>query len=317
MPKPQIRVLVVTNMYPSEKNPTKGIFVKETVDVLRQRQLEIDVMRIEGGRTPLKYFSGMFRLWGRLMRKRYDLIHAYYVYSGIVARMQSLCPVVLTLCGSDVNLPSQRPLSRWLSRRVSKTIVQSQEMKDLLGRESATVLPFGVNLSLFEAVPQADARSLLRLDQGARFALFPYAPHREGKRHSLFVAAVDKAKEEVPELAPLVLENLPREQVPLCMSAADVMVLTSEAEGSPTTVKEALACGLPIVAVDVGDVRELISGVDGCWICPATADEIAEGILRALEFGRRTGGRERALQMSSEVTSKRLTSLYEELLLWS
>ena len=83
---------------------------------------------------------------------------------------------------------------------------------------------------------------------------------------------------------------------------------------SPITVKEALACGLPIVAVDVGDVEELVSGVDGCWICDATEDAIAQGVLRALSFGRRTEGRKRASEMSSEATAAKLMAIYEELL---
>jgi glycosyltransferase involved in cell wall biosynthesis len=110
------------------------------------------------------------------------------------------------------------------------------------------------------------------------------------------------------------MKGVPREYVPVYMSAADVMVLVSETEGSPITVKEALACGLPIVSVDVGDVAELVAGVDGCWICDANEEAIAQGILRALSFGRRTDGRKRALELSSEVTASKLMALYAEVL---
>jgi len=314
MLKQDTKVLIVTNMYPSGDNPTVGIFVKETLDELRTLGLDIEILHVRGGRAPFKYAIGVFRLWWRLLRHRYDLIHAYYVYSGLVARMQPFCPVVVTLCGSDVNLPSQRRFSKWLSRRVSKTIVQTQKMKKLLGDETATILPFGVNLSLFAPMPRELARSRLGLSTEARFALFPYDPCRKGKRYDLFTAAVSNARQKEPRLGSLVLRNLPREFVPLHMSAADVMVLTSETEGSPTTIKEALACGLPIVSVDVGDVAELIAGVDGCWICDATENEIAEGVLKALSFGRRTDGRGRALEMSSSVTALRLLALYEEVI---
>jgi hypothetical protein len=310
----RIRVLVVTNTYPTEKNPSNGIFVKEMVDVQRQLGLDVGVFYIGGRRTPLKYAIGILRLWGQLLRKRYDLIHAYYVYSGIVARMQLLYPVIVTLCGSDVNLPSQRPFSKFLYKMVSRTIVQTQRMKELLGDKNAIVMHMGVNLSIVRLVPQSEARSRLGLSQDSKFALFPYDPSRKLKRYDLFIGALTKAKRDQPALEPLIMKGLPKEWVPIYMSAADVLVLTSDIEGSPNTVKEALACGLPIVSVDVGDVVELITGIDGCWICEAIDDAIAQGILKAVSFGRRTDGRKRALEFSSEITASKLMALYEEVL---
>jgi len=44
-------------------------------------------------------------------------------------------------------------------------------------------------------------------------------------------------------------------EMPWYYSAADAMILCSDSEGSPTSVKEALACNLPVVSTDVGDVR--------------------------------------------------------------
>lgn len=312
--KSRIRVLIVTNTYPNEKNPSDGVFVKEILDVQKQLGLDAEVFYIRGRRTPFKYAIAVFRLWWQLLRKRYDLIHSYYVYSGIVARMQFLYPIIVTLCGSDVNLPSQRPFSKVLSRVVSKTIVQTQRMKKLLGNRKAIVMHMGVNLSVMRTVPQSEARAQLRLSQVSRFALFPYDPSRKLKRYGLFIGAVMNARGKQPTLEPLVMKGLPKEWAPIYMSAADVLVLTSDIEGSPNSVKEALACGLPIVSVDVGDVAELIAGVDGCWICDANEDAIAEGILKALSFGRRTDGRKRALELSSEVTAAKLMALYAEVL---
>jgi glycosyltransferase involved in cell wall biosynthesis len=314
MLRSRIRVLIVTNMYPTEDDPSSGIFVKETVDVMRASGLHVEVFSIEGRRTPLKYVVGVFRLWGRLLRHKYDVIHAYYVYSGIVARAQLSCPVVLTLCGSDVNLSSQRPFSKVLSGVVSKTIVQTRRMKQLLGYEDAIVMHLGVNLSLVRPLPREEARSQLGLSRDTFFALFPYDPSRKVKRYDLFSRGLELAKRSEPKLRSLVMKDLPKQFTPVYMSAADVMVLTSESEGSPNTIKEALACGLPLVSVDVGDVAELTEGVEGCWICEADDDSIAKGIIKALSFGRRTNGRERAKELSSEVTVQRLLDLYSEVL---
>jgi len=308
------RILVVTNMYPTKKHPPSGVFVKEAVDMMKTSGLDVDVLFIRGRRTPFKYLMGIPRLWWLLLRNRYDLIHAYYVYSGFVARAQLVCPVILTLCGSDVNLPSQRSLSRLLSRLVSKTIVRTRRMKELLGNEGAIVMHLGVNLALVCPIPQAEARLKLGLPSNGKFALFPYDPSRKVKRHDLFSLALERARRIEPRLQPLVMKDLPKNLTPVYMSASDVLVMTSETEGSPNTIKEALACGLPIVSVDVGDVAELVEGVEGCFVCEANEDALAKGMIEALIFGRRTDGRERAKEISSEIMMQRLLDLYSEVL---
>ena len=308
-----IRILVVTNMFPTPERPSDGIFVKEAVDVLRAEGVDIDILYISGRRTPVKYGLGVIRLWRQLRRKKYDLVHAYYGYSGFVACMQRLYPVVLTLCGSDVNLSSQRPVSKLASALSSRTIVQTSRMRELLGKRDAIVMHLGVNLDVVRPIPRSNARRQLRLDEDALLALFPYDPLRREKRFDLFESAVTEAGNTEPRLRPLVVTQVPKDRIPLYMSAADVLVMTSEAEGSPNTIKEALACGLPIVSVDVGDVRETVAGVEGCWICDADRHALAEAIVKAARFGR-TRGRERAELLSSKIVGQKLVRLYEQIL---
>jgi len=308
-----IRVLVVTNMFPTAQRPSDGIFVKETIDVLRAQGVGIDVLHIKGRRTPIKYAIGIGRLWSQLRKSKYDLVHAYYGYSGIVACMQRRYPTVLTLCGSDVNLASQRPISRLASALSSVTTVQTSRMKELLGRDDAIVMHLGVNLDLMKPIPRSEACRRLGLDEGELFALFPYDPLRPEKRFGLFENAVAEAVRSEPRLRPLVVTQVAKDMIPIYMSAADALVMTSESEGSPNTVKEALACGLPIVSVDVGDVKETIAGVEGCWICDADRGALAEAVVKAVRFGR-TRGRERAELLSSRIVGQKLVRLYEEIL---
>ncbi|MCX6344472.1 MAG: glycosyltransferase [Armatimonadetes bacterium] len=96
-----LKVLAVTNMYPTDSKPYCGISVQGHVEALRAAGIEVDVLFIDGPASKLNYLWGIFRLWACLLRKRYDVIHAHYVYIGWVARMQIGTPVVVTSHGSD------------------------------------------------------------------------------------------------------------------------------------------------------------------------------------------------------------------------
>ena len=82
--------------------------------------------------------------------------------------------------------------------------------------------------------------------------------------------------------------------MPLLFAAADVLVLTSTSEGSPVSVMEALAGGVPIVATDVGDVKSMVSGVPNCYSGAYDCGQFVrwvEAVDRTvLEFRRRGAG---------------------------
>jgi len=91
--------------------------------------------------------------------------------------------------------------------------------------------------------------------------------------------------------------------------------VTSLQEGSPTIVKEALACNLSVVSVIVGDVAERVEGIEGCEIVPDDKPEtIAAAIERSLRRGGRIRGREAVTQLDEKVLAGKLIGIYRSVL---
>ena len=113
------------------------------------------------------------------------------------------------------------------------------------------------------------------------------------------------------------LKGYTRDQVTALMYNCHALLMTSKTEGSPQVVKEAMACGCPIVSVDVGDVAERTSGVEGCYVVPTReSKDIAEALQKVLAYNGRTNGRERiiAMGLSNEQVAKRLEHIYKNVL---
>ena len=113
------------------------------------------------------------------------------------------------------------------------------------------------------------------------------------------------------------LKGYNRNQVNALMYNCDALLMTSKTEGSPQVIKEAMACGCPIVSVDVGDVAERTSGVEGCYVVHTREPkDIAEALQKALAFEGNTKGREKVVVMglTNEQVAERLIAIYKGVL---
>jgi glycosyltransferase involved in cell wall biosynthesis len=298
------RVLVVTNLWPSPADPGYGSFVKAQMESLRRFGVDYDAVFANGRESKGNYLRAVFEIRRRLAVSRYDLIHAHFGMSGWLARFQLRVPLVVSFMGDDVlgrrdrrgrNSLEGRFLqasSRVLARRAAAIIVKSRQMKERLGIESAHVIPNGVDLTLFRPMDRDAARKQLGLDATRNYVLFPYDPAITIKRFDLFEQSVRLARQQLPGLAILKVLGVPREQMPLYLNAADMLLLTSYAEGSPNAVKEAMAVNLPVVSVDVGDVRDQVGPTEGCYLVPPRAETIAARVVEVCRRGLRTRGRD-------------------------
>jgi len=312
-----MKILELTNMYPTTEKPALGTFVKDQVESVRREGVDIDVFVVNGWKNKFSYFWGFFRFWAWLLTHRYDIIHAHYVFSGIIARAQFLYPVVLTHHGLEAFLGWQRIPSGIITRLVDKVIVRTKEMKDKLGSYNAEIIPAGVDFELFRPIPRDEARCKLGIDSSEKkmvLVLWGGTKPRKEKRLDITKSAIAIAQKKDPNIELAVVTDKPHEVIPLYMNACDVLLLVSDAEGSPNVVKEAMACNLPVVSVPVGDVPNLIGNTKGCFLCCQDPADVAEKLLLALKPGTRTDGRDKIQHLSQKVIAQRIIGVYQDVL---
>jgi teichuronic acid biosynthesis glycosyltransferase TuaC len=304
-----VKVLVVTNMYPTPAEPWFGCFVREQVEDLQRLGVEIEVLAFDGRRRRSAYFSAARRLPRRLGEEPFDLVHAHYGLTGALVAAQRRVPVVTSFYGSDTVVPWQRAIS-WLVARSTTPIFVSREAARRLGYTRALIVPTAVDLDLFQPLERREARRALRWPEEGRYVLLPGARRNPVKGAALFDRVVERAWRTVPDLEPVSLEGFSRRQVALVMSAVDVTLMTSLWEGSPVAVKESLASLTPVVSVAVGDVPELLAGLPGCTVAARDADALAAGVLRAVEAPRDPSLRERVQPFSRPRIAERILAAY-------
>jgi teichuronic acid biosynthesis glycosyltransferase TuaC len=308
-----MRVLVLTNMYPHEADASFGTFVYEQVRALRSLGVDMDVLFINGRASRWNYLSGIKRLWRQTRAVRYDLIHAHYVFSGLIARTQHRLPIVQSFHGAGEMVGYQGRLCKWLAPWVDQAIVTSPAHKAQLGYAGAEIIPCGVDLDLFVPQPRTDARAKLGWPQEGKVVLWLGDPRPE-KRLDVVRASYDNLRQRHSDVTLQVVSKVPHQTVPLYMNAADVLILCSDTEGSPVVIKEAMACNLPIVSTAVGDVPAVIQGVEGCHLAEQTVEDLADKLELALARDRRTEGRQAIQHLQTQGEARTILALYERVL---
>jgi glycosyltransferase involved in cell wall biosynthesis len=323
-----MRVLVVTNIYPTGAHPANGAFVAAQVESLREVGIDIDVLfvdRLHEGR-------GVYRNLAETVRASFnavspDLVHVMYggVMSATVTKTIRKRPVLVSFCGSDLLGSRGGPVevlsgrfgviaSKRAAVRAAGIVVKSENLLSALPRgidhSRVWLLPNGVDLRRFRPMDRSESERRLGWDPSRRHVLFPADPTRPEKRFALAEACVAHLNQNGADVELHVLRDVPHAEVPSWLNAASAILMTSTHEGSPNAVKEALACNVPVVSVDVGDVRARIGVIDGCFVADPTREDLAAKLGLALKRNAPIDARERLADLSVDHVAAKLREIY-------
>lgn len=299
--------------------------IKSQGDSLSREGVDMDYYIIEGSGVS-GYFKNIARLRKKLKKQPFDLIHAHYGLSAIIAyfakRKQRLVVSFMgdDLVGSNNEDGSISTFSKVLiaiNKVFAKylfdyNIVKSSEMAKVLNLEKVEVIPNGVDFDRFYELDRSQARTRLSLDPDKKIALFCANPKRFEKNYKLAKAAVDHINDENYTL--LCIHGIDQNELVYYYNASNCLVLTSFHEGSPNVVKEAMASNMAVVSTNVGDVSEVITGVEGSYIVDYNVQEVASKIIASCSLSGRIDGRSKIGHLESSVIAKKIINIYNKVL---
>jgi teichuronic acid biosynthesis glycosyltransferase TuaC len=288
-------------------------FIKEQADFLKKLGVNIDFSLIKG-KGWLGYLMNYPALLKKLRSFQPLLIHAHYGFSGGLAVLQRKVPVIVTFHGSDINDRGFERLISMLVIRLSKynIFVSTKLAKSAGVKKKYSIISCGVDMDYAVQLDKNVCRKKLGLALNDKYVLFSSSFDEPVKNIKLAQLAIGKLN----NVNLLELKGYTREEVNLLMNACDLILVTSFNESGPLVVKEAVACGCPVVSTNVGDVEEVIGDIEGCYVTGFSPDEIAEKIKLILNSGKRIGRRDKIyhLELDAETVAKKILNIYTNLL---
>ena len=257
------------------------------------------------------YLKNFFRIRSAVKKNQIDIIHAHYSFTAFICALTFSAPIVVSLMGSDVIASKWRRRIIVLFSRLfwKKVIVKTEQMKILIGIEEAEVLPNGVDMEFYCPLDSDKAKERLGWSHLNFHIVFPSDKFRLEKNFKLLSEAVSFLSRPMVEVHEM--KGMDKSEVRDFYAAADVVVMTSLREGSPNAIKEALSMNKCVISTPVGDVEELIQGVQGAWIVPFDHEELAECISIVMTMTNpKSDGRKAMVRLSAPKIATRLETIY-------
>lgn len=317
-----MKVLHITNNYPTTKFPIYGIFVKEQILSLRKEGVDVDVFFINGReKGKFEYLRSVFKLKKKLKKEEYDLIHCHHALTAIIYIFSSLYKNNKWVLSYQNNPEHELGIKvfKFINKRVCGLIFKGGIPKYAAHKKSF-YLSNGVDLNFFKPYDYKESREKLNLFLEKRYILFVSSNYiRKQKRFDRFqeILRIIRSKPGYKNVEELKMINVKRDEIPYFFNAADLHLLTSDFEGSPNSVKECMACNIPVVSTNVGDVKELLHNVQNSYVSNSIDDnEIAELVIKVLSTNKRSDGREKliAQNLDNKSVAKKLVKIYAQIL---
>ena len=314
-----MKVLHITNNYPTKKHPIFGIFVKEQIDSLSELGIENEVFFINGReRGKTEYLMSILKLRKLLNKKKFDVIHCHHAFSAVCFVLTGHYKRNKSIVSyqNDPSNEQGNKLFEFVRKKVDAIILKNNST--IVNNISIFSQPNGVNTNLFLPIERKKCLVKLNLNPSKKYVLFVSSNFiREQKRYDRFQKTLEivKYKYGVKDLEELKLINTKRELVPYFFNAASLHLLSSDFEGSPNSVKEAMACNIPVVSTDVGNVQELLNGVNGSYVAKSNnAEDLAAFVVKALNNKEPLNSRNILIQKQLDIESvaKKIISIYNK-----
>lgn len=307
-----MRILVVANFNTGHFSP----FVVEQVDSIRKLGVEFEYFGVVGKGT-LGYLKNLPALKRKIKEFRPDIVHAHYGLSGTLASLQNLVPVIVTYHNGETLSPVVNAISAIGSLRAAHTIYVAQHIRKLsyAKPKEYSIIPCGITLEDISLTPYSTARKELGFSPEKKYILFGGAFDNLRKNYPLLKEAIQLLPDN-ETIECIEMKGLKRSEINKLMCAVDCFALPTKSEGSPQALKEAMACNCPIVATDVADIKQLLGEIEGHYLCSFSPQSVAKCLRNAFEFGKRTHGRKRIieLQLTNNLVAQRVMNVYKQVL---
>ena len=286
-------VLFVAGFLESDSLPNYTMpFIDRQLESLKSNGLNVFPLSIQSHKSRLNYISKASLIRTEVKEKNIDIIHAHYSYTAFTCGIRNTTPLVVSLMGEDTYGPVGYNLKTRIITLINKQliahcspqwdaiIVKSASLKAHICHPHTYVIPNGVDFDVFHPMDRSWAQDQLGLNQQKKYILFGGDPDNPRKNYPLAQKVLALVQQSVSDVCMLPLKGIAHKDVPLYLNACSCLLFTSLKEGSPNIVKEALACNLPVVSVNVGDVTKQISALPCCSANPYDPHVLADRVLQ-------------------------------------
>ena len=264
-------------------------------------------------------FSLFLKLLITIRKYDIDIIHAHSVIptgfiGAIVAKIMRK-PLFITSHGMDINNFENSPLFRWLIKFSLKNCNNAIAVSGDLGekirslgidQDKIVVLRNGVNINRFKPLRNNELRKYYKIKENDILILFVgyldtfkgifelidvfYKIKQEHNNIKLMIIGTGPKKHEIENKvlasdlknSVIFTGNLKPDEMHRYYQAADIFTLPSYTEGLPLAILEAMSCGIPVIASDIGGIPEIIKNNENGFIIPPKNRKILKDRLMIL-----------------------------------